>query len=49
MTLSIDLTFDYKITNSISILLDNKISSYGVSYTDEIKKKTNDYHYVYLN
>jgi hypothetical protein len=31
MTLSIDLTFDFKITNSISILLDNKISSYGVS------------------
>ena len=48
MTLSIDLTFDYNITNSISILLDNIISSYGASYTDETKKKTNDYHYIYL-
>ncbi len=47
MTLTIDLTFDYKITNSISILLDYKFS-YGASYTDETNKKTNDYHYVYL-
>ena len=48
MTLTIHLNFDYKITNSNSILLDNKISSYGASYTDETKKKTNDYHYIYL-
>ena len=34
MALKIDLTIDYKITNSINILLDNKISFYGASYTD---------------
>jgi hypothetical protein len=48
MTLTLDFSLEYKITTRFSILLNNKLSSYGARYTDETKNKTNDYHYVYL-